>query len=248
MGKILVIDDERATLGMFKLFLGAYGFSVLTAENGAEGLALFEKERPSIVITDIKMPGMDGLEVLKRIKALDPATEVIVITGHGDIDLAVEALNFNAADFINKPIQKSALDSALKRAQERLNAWDRPGNEVILRTVEDISIMAVDGNVTSESEAFLQGAYDEAIEKGASKIVLLFNENSTVNGDGIAVLLRLLSKTKRRDQRVAISGLSENFKKIFDMVGITKYAKIFDSEDEAIRSFSKRGDNEPGLT
>ena len=121
MEKILVIDDEKATLTMFRLFLDAYGYAVLTAENGAEGLEIFEKERPAIVITDIKMPGVDGLTVLQRMKTIDPGVEVIVITGHGDTDLAQQALDREAAYFINKPIKKEALDAALAKAKERLD-------------------------------------------------------------------------------------------------------------------------------
>jgi len=122
MEKILVIDDEKATLSMFRLFLDAYGYAVFTAENGSEGLAIFKKEKPAIVITDIKMPGIDGLTVLQEIKDIDPKTEVIVTTGHGDTDLAEQACDRNAADFINKPIKKEALDAALKNAKERLDS------------------------------------------------------------------------------------------------------------------------------
>lgn len=121
MEKILVIDDEKPTLSMFRLFLGAYGYQVFTAENGPEGIDVFKKERPSIVLTDIKMPGMDGLSVLKQIKKIDPKTEVIVITGHGDMELAKQALNSDAVGFINKPIKKEALDQALNEALEKLN-------------------------------------------------------------------------------------------------------------------------------
>lgn len=124
MAKILVIDDEKPTLKMFRLFLSAYGYEVLTAENGAEGLEIFKKERPPIVLTDIKMPGIDGLAVLQKIKEIDKNTEVIVITGHGDTDLAKQALTLDAVDFINKPIKKEALDAALKRAQKRLDSAD----------------------------------------------------------------------------------------------------------------------------
>jgi len=122
MGKILVIDDEKATLAMFRLFLDAYGYSVYTAENGTEGLAIFQKEKPEIVLTDIKMPGIDGLAVLQRIKELAPKTAVIVITGHGDTALAEQAVALDAVDFIHKPIKKEALDAALKKAREKLDS------------------------------------------------------------------------------------------------------------------------------
>ena len=120
MKKILVIDDEKPTLSMFRLFLKAYGYNVFTAENGAEGLEIFEKEEPSIVLTDIKMPGIDGLDVLKKIKQMDSKTEVIVITGHGDEDLADQASDLGATGFIHKPIKREALEAALNSAEEKL--------------------------------------------------------------------------------------------------------------------------------
>lgn len=121
MIKILVIDDEKPTLSMFRLFLEAWGYSVLTAENGIDGLEIFRKKKPAIVITDIKMPGIDGLAVLQQILDVDPKALVIVITGHGDADLAQRALENKAVAFIHKPIKKEALDAALKKARERLD-------------------------------------------------------------------------------------------------------------------------------
>lgn len=120
MYQILVIDDEVPALSMFRLLLGAYGYEVMTAENGPAGIELVKKEQPPIVITDIKMPGMDGFAVLRAIKAINPETEIILITGHGDTDLANDAYKHHACGFITKPIQREALDAALKRAEERL--------------------------------------------------------------------------------------------------------------------------------
>ena len=118
--KVLIIYDEKPTLAMFELFLEAYGFEVLTAENGEAGVMVFEKEHPSIVFTDIKMPGIDGFEVLERIKTSAPGAVVIVITGHGDKELAKKALDLKATDFIYKPVQKEALDAALLKAEKAL--------------------------------------------------------------------------------------------------------------------------------
>jgi PAS domain S-box-containing protein len=121
MDKLLLIDDEPDILRVLSMSLKADGYEVVAAENGSEGLAAFEKEKPDIVITDIKMPGMDGIEVLKKIKDLNADTEVIIITGHGDIENAIEALKHGASDFINKPVRDEALSIALGRAREKFD-------------------------------------------------------------------------------------------------------------------------------
>ncbi len=120
MSKILIIDDEASIRTLLRVTLSHKGYEVILAENGKKGIEIFKEVRPSIVITDIKMPGMDGIEVLKRLKALDADVRVIVITGHGDMDSAVEALKLEASDFINKPITDDALTIALKRSEEVL--------------------------------------------------------------------------------------------------------------------------------
>jgi PAS domain S-box-containing protein len=121
MNKILLIDDEPDILRVLSLSLKTDGYDVATAQSGEEGLDVFKKENPDIIITDIKMPGMDGIELLEKIKDLEPDKEVIIITGHGDIDNAIEALKYGASDYINKPVRDEALAIALKRAEEKLD-------------------------------------------------------------------------------------------------------------------------------
>ena len=117
--KLLLIDDEAVILKVLSMSLRSDGYEVITAGNGIEGLELFEKALPPIVLTDIRMPGMDGLEVLRQVKRLQPEAEVIIITGDGDLDAAVQALQLGASDFINKPVRDEALAIALARAQEK---------------------------------------------------------------------------------------------------------------------------------
>ena len=121
MDKLLLIDDEPDILRVLSMSLKADGYAVVTAANGTEGVAVFEEEKPDIVITDIKMPGMDGIEVLKKVKERNPDAEVIIITGHGDIENAIEALKHGASDFINKPVRDEALAIALIRAREKFD-------------------------------------------------------------------------------------------------------------------------------
>lgn len=118
--RLLLIDDEPGIRRMMSLDLSADGYQVRTAADGQSGLDAFGDERPDIVLTDLKMPGMDGIEVLRRIKAQSPETEVIVITGHGDLELAIQSLQLGASDFITKPVSEAALSVALQRAKERL--------------------------------------------------------------------------------------------------------------------------------
>jgi YesN/AraC family two-component response regulator len=120
MSTILIIDDELPTLQMLSLYLEACGHNVLTAENETQGLEVFKREKPPIVLTDIKMPGRDGLDVLRQIKSLSPETEVVVITGHGDKALAQQALDLKASAFFNKPLDTEALDRAIKEIEQRL--------------------------------------------------------------------------------------------------------------------------------
>lgn len=119
--KILIIDDDESIRKVLTLTLQDVGYQVLTAADGEGGLKIFADERPDITLTDLRMPGMDGIAVLKKIKALEPDKEVIVITAHADMDLAVKALQLKASDFITKPISTTALEVALERAQERLS-------------------------------------------------------------------------------------------------------------------------------
>ena len=116
---ILLVDDEEGLRRVLGLSLEDRGYKVHVAADGREALAIFDRLHPSIVLTDIKMPGMDGIDLLKAIKQRDPDTEIIMVTGHGDIDLAIRSLKCDATDFITKPIDDEILDIALKRAGER---------------------------------------------------------------------------------------------------------------------------------
>jgi signal transduction histidine kinase len=118
--KILLVDDEKDVRDVLNVSLADLGYEVFEAEDGNQALKIFKKVNPSIVLTDIKMPGMDGIDLLRKVKHEDPDTEVIMITGHGAMDLAIMSLKYEAADFISKPINVEALEVALKKVQEKI--------------------------------------------------------------------------------------------------------------------------------
>ena len=119
--KLLLVDDEEGIRNVLGIALSDAGYTVFSAKNGKEALEIFHKENPPIVLTDIKMPGMDGIELLQKIKHENPDTEVIMITGHGDMDLAIKSLKYQAVDFVTKPINDDVLEIALGRAHEKIS-------------------------------------------------------------------------------------------------------------------------------
>jgi two-component system NtrC family sensor kinase len=120
MSKLLLIDDEEGIRKVLSISLKSDGYEVVTAEDGRKGLDLYQKGGFSIVLTDLKMPELDGMEVLKKIKEINPAAEVIVITGHGDINSAMQSLRLGASNFITKGSGDQILSLALQRVERRL--------------------------------------------------------------------------------------------------------------------------------
>ena len=114
--KILVIDDDASLRRVLEYNLQQEGYEVLTASSGDEGLRLFATANPTLVITDMKMPGLDGLQVLKAVKEQSPETLVMIITAYGTVDVAVEAMKLGAYDYITKPFNRDELKLTVGKA------------------------------------------------------------------------------------------------------------------------------------
>lgn len=233
MSRILVIDDEKATLNMFKMLLSAYGHEVLTAENGEDGIKLFDAKQPELVMTDIKMPGIDGLEVLSRIKAISPNAEVIVITGHGDMELAIKALNLDATDFLNKPVKREDLEKALQLSDDRRAFALQKKDDIMLILENNLAVIKVTGNLTSKSEGLLTDIFDEAMATEKKNFLLTFQEKSSINGAAMDSLYKMVEKARTSGCRIFITGLSENFRTVLDSMGISQMASIHETEHGA---------------
>jgi PAS domain S-box-containing protein len=142
---ILLVDDEEGIRKVLGISLMDLGYRVHTAADGKQALALYHRHHPSVVITDIKMPVMDGIDLLQHIKQENPEAEVIMLTGHGDMDLAIKCLKLKATDFITKPIYDEVLEIALARAHERIlmRRQLRDYTENLERLVEEKSAQLV---------------------------------------------------------------------------------------------------------
>jgi two-component system response regulator AtoC len=122
---ILVVDDDASIRESLDMFLRERGYTVRAAANGAEGLALWERHRPAVVVLDVRLPDISGLEVLRRIAAKDPEANVIIITAFHDMDSTIAAMRQGAYDFLNKPLDVDELDQVVARAMRMSEALRR---------------------------------------------------------------------------------------------------------------------------
>src|SRR5687767_7633587 len=132
--RILVIDDEAEIRRSVRMILEYEGYDVIEASSGPEGVALAEKEAPDLIFLDVKMPGMDGLEALQRIKAANDATPVVIISGHGTVTTAVEASKAGAFDFIEKPLASERVLVTIRNALDQTRLVDE--NRTLRRAAE----------------------------------------------------------------------------------------------------------------
>ena len=111
-------------------------------------------------------------------------------------------------------------------------------NEIKLEQNGAVTIIDIHGDLTAFSEKSLSDAYQQATAQGSSKLLLKFDQDAYINSGGIAILIQILAQSKKNSQAIAIAGISEHFKKIFHMVGITKFARVHDSLENALESLS----------
>src|SRR2546422_5670958 len=163
--RILVIDDEVAIRDSLRMMLEYEGYDFVGAATGQEGLALAEREAPDLVLLDVKMPGMDGLEVLDRLRAMNETLPVIVVSGHGTISTAVEATKKGAFDFIEKPFASERVLVSLRNALDHRLLRDE--NRTLKKAVE------VRHQMVGESNALKQvmGAVARAAPTNATVLI-----------------------------------------------------------------------------
>ena len=118
-GRVVVIDDEVNAAAALETLLREDGYQVARAHDAREGLLLLEKEEPDVVLTDLRMPGMDGIELLSKIKQIRPETMVILMTAYGTVKTAVRAMKLGAEDYLGKPIDVEELEVILQKAIEK---------------------------------------------------------------------------------------------------------------------------------
>jgi len=129
---ILLIDDEPGVLEGLREFLEDEGYDVHGALEATEGLEVFRSVRPDLVLTDLRMPGMSGIELIGEIRKLDRETPIIVVTGYGTLESAIDAIRLDVFDFVTKPIDLDSLKGTLEKAKTALTRVDQVEREMAL--------------------------------------------------------------------------------------------------------------------
>jgi len=122
-GRILIVDDEKPVLDVLAEYFGSQGHEIETAQNGVEAITAFTRQRPDLVLLDVRMPGMDGVETLRRLRAMTAAVPIVMVTANEDVALARLTLKLGAFDYVSKPFDFVLLDrtvtAAVSQAGER---------------------------------------------------------------------------------------------------------------------------------
>lgn len=234
MTKILVIDDEQIIRERLKKLLELDGYEAHIAENGPKGLEIFKVQKPEIVLVDIKMPGMDGIEVLNEIKKIQNQTEVIIITGHGGIETAIEALRKGAFDYITKPIEYDELEIDIKKAlekqemQKKLNEYVQHLEEMVeertrnLRETQDQLIQSAKMAVVGQLAAGIGHEINNPLNRITMNIQMMMDnqrldektrkkiEIVDKSADRIAGIVKSLLSFSRKEGKENLSSVSIN--------------------------------------
>jgi DNA-binding NtrC family response regulator len=124
---ILVVDDEKDSRSGIAHFLKKSSYDVVTAEDGKEAWEFFKANHHDLVLTDMRMPGISGIDLLKRVKTIAPRTKVIIITAYGEVESYLEAMNHGAFEYLNKPIKIKELIKLINKAasQNKSVGWNK---------------------------------------------------------------------------------------------------------------------------
>ena len=188
MRRVLVVDDERSIRESLQMILEYEKYAVSLASAGSEALALLEKGEFPVVLLDIKMPGRDGLEILEEVKTRSPGTEVIMISGHGAVQTAIEAAKKGAFDFVEKPLDREKILITIRNAFERVSLAAE--NRRLALEVERRAV------ILGESETMMEilSTVDRVAPTNAR--VLVMGENGT-GKELVARRLHLLSPRRK---------------------------------------------------
>jgi response regulator RpfG family c-di-GMP phosphodiesterase len=232
--KILVIDDEKQVLDLIGGLLKEQGFDVYEADSGEEGMELFRRENPTLILTDINIPDLSGIEILKMVKKASPTTQVIVFSGVGTTDNIIKALRLGASDYIMKPFNVGLLIHNVSRCIERHELiMERIGRQKTLKKVvrDRTAALATTFYETVKALGLLTEKRDPYTAGHQDRVALL----SVAIG-------RKLGLTEKELKVIHVAGLLHDIGKVAVPVELlAKPSKLTDPETQLIKSHPQAG-------
>jgi len=187
---VLIVDDERSNLESLERIFAREGWRTAAATSGEEALEALRRERPSVVVTDLMMPGMGGAELLRAVKAIAPETEVVLVTAYGTVEAAVSAMKEGAYDFITKPVRRHAIVKSVRQALERASLVAE--NRALRARLAELAPAEGDGELLGAAPAF-RAALDTLRQVAPSSATVLLQGESGTGKELAARLLHRLS-------------------------------------------------------
>ncbi len=180
-GKLLLVDDEPDILLFLKELLQYESYQVMTALSGVAALAELAKQQIDIIITDIRMPGMEGIELIKNAGELQPSIQSIVMTGHGDINTAINAIKLGAANYLPKPINMDELLVALERTMEKIRLKnDLIESEKKLRQANENLEKKIEQRTSELSKTVAELRLFAEVFKNSTDSIVITDRNGTI--------------------------------------------------------------------
>lgn len=246
MGKsrILFVDDEPTICGEMSILLNRKGYSVETANNGYDALAMFKKDPPDLVISDYRMPGLSGIDLLKHLKKIRPEIPFIMISGQGDVKVAVEALKEEAFDYQEKPVNIENLLGNIESALDKKKANEK-GNELQLLGALSHSYVSDNPRIShliayraldEYSKTKILQAFYKLLDGGtlSNKVILSLKQVTYINNVGLNTLVEINQKMKERGHTFVMAELADSVITYLKYLGYYDYFHVSPNLKDAI--------------
>jgi DNA-binding NtrC family response regulator len=206
MSTILIIDDDESFGESLEIFLSEFNYKILRATDGSSGINLLENSHPDLVLTDLKMPGCDGIEVLRKSKELDENLPVVLITAYDDMETTIKAMQLGAYDYIEKSLELERIKAIVKRALESKRLSDR----LVAEISEDSSEFDLENNLIGKTPV-MKEIVNNIGNISANRVNVLIQGESGTGKELITKIIHYTGVTKRHPFiAVNCTALSEN--------------------------------------